>query len=135
MYLPDSEEIYAAKLFAIHGDRFRQYQWVSPHLRKALHNDRRRGGKKYHMISHGDWIGPLRLTTVHRKICILYASGVLNRYICRRLNYSESRLSIILSSSLARLYIAQLKERFTSATLLRRIRRWGFDMQSIWGAW
>ncbi len=131
----ENQKRLAAQLFAKHGDRFSEYQWMTPYDRAVLHKFRLRGGQKFQKVSPGDWLGPLKLTNKHKLACMLHAAGVLNRYVCRRLRYSESRLSIILSSSNARFYVALLKERFGSDVLFRRVQKWGIEAHEIWGAW
>jgi hypothetical protein len=89
-------------------DRFERYWIISPDERAQLQRLRLKGGKRPPQISLGDWSGQLKMHYLLHLGCHLFAAGAPNRKIARMIEQTESRTSIFMSSSLARLYVAGL---------------------------
>jgi hypothetical protein len=118
------------------ADSFREYWIITPVEREELHKYRLTGAAKPEQISWGDWIGPRKLKLSHLRACYFFALGMLQRYVCKRIGYTESRLSIILSSSQARNYVKSVRDKYrTYYDLQTKLQRWGATCQEIHGDW
>ena len=117
------------------ADNFRTYWIITPAEREELREYRLKGGAKPDQISWGDWIGPRKLKLSHLRACYWASLGMLHRYICKRVGYTESRLSIILSSSQARQFVKSISDKREWFDTRRMHDRWKVQSREIHGAW
>jgi hypothetical protein len=111
-----------------------QYRLVAPDERLELHRRRLAGERKPEWCSWGDWMGPLKLKKCHRQYCLLVAARFLSRNIARHFGITESRLSIILSASICRRAIAEVRAMKNWDAADKMAYEWGFKPEDRWWA-